>query len=330
MQQYDQIVSLTDQISRTSVWQDDGVYKLYLYCLSQMKNYPYIWHEMLIQPDDIPIVERRVSKDLGWSRNKLDRKLKLLCDEDLIEIRSLGNRGTLLHVKKDKPEFSLVRDLQKQIWLQIRNIYGTLLYPSLLQSETRNGSDAMPAGVQHEAIEGFDTKPKLFQSEAMVGSDAMPAPFQSEAIEGSDMMPVPFQGEAMVGSKAQRTRPQFEAETPVVGSKTGHNSIYIKKNISSPSSIQEPEGFTRLWVAYPSSRRFARAEAAALVQKALNDGATIDVLLEALEADKQSDNWHQENGRFIPGIVKWLEKETWRSYLQPAEPEEDEEKWTTW
>lgn len=77
-------------------------------------------------------------------------------------------------------------------------------------------------------------------------------------------------------------------------------------------------------------RRTQRKEAALLVAKALEDGATIEAILTALEAEKQSDDWHKENGRFVPGIVKWLEKETWRGFVQQAETVEEDEEWTSW
>ena len=89
----------------------------------------------------------------------------------------------------------------------------------------------------------------------------------------------------------------------------------------------EPAGFQSFWIAYPLSRRNQRAEAAALVRQAYRDGATIDSLMAALEADKNSEGWQQENGRFIPGIVKWLQKEAWRGFVQASE--EDEEEWET-
>ena len=64
--------------------------------------------------------------------------------------------------------------------------------------------------------------------------------------------------------------------------------------------------------------------------KALEDGATIDAIVSALEAEKQSSDWREENGRFVPGIVKWLQKETWRSFVQQAETVEEDEEWTSW
>ena len=60
----------------------------------------------------------------------------------------------------------------------------------------------------------------------------------------------------------------------------------------------------------------------------MEDGATVDAMIAALEADKSSYTWSKEGGRYIPGIVKWLQKETWRDYLIAA-PAEEEEIWTS-
>ena len=103
----------------------------------------------------------------------------------------------------------------------------------------------------------------------------------------------------------------------------------IEKNSTASLSASEPQGFTDVWIAYPANRRTLRKEAARLVAKALDEGATIDSILAALEAEKQSYSWREENGRFIPGIVKWLEKETWRSFVQQAETVEEDEEWTS-
>lgn len=125
---------------------------------------------------------------------------------------------------------------------------------------------------------------------------------------------------------------QNGANPSVSGSRMGHNPIE-DNNISSNTSSStvtcqmEPAGFQGFWIAYPLNRRNQRAEAAALVRQAYRDGATIDSLMAALEADKNSEDWQQENGRFIPGIVKWLQKEAWRGFVEKHE--EDDPPWTS-
>ena len=118
----------------------------------------------------------------------------------------------------------------------------------------------------------------------------------------------------MSGSKIVRN--------PIEDNDTSTNTLS-----STAASQMEPAGFQSFWIAYPLSRRNQRAEAAALVRQAYRDGATIDSLMAALEADKNSEGWQLENGRFIPGIVKWLQKEAWRGFVEKHE--EDDPPWTS-
>lgn len=84
-----------------------------------------------------------------------------------------------------------------------------------------------------------------------------------------------------------------------------------KKNIYTSSlgygMKTEPDRFSEIWFAYPQNRRINREAAAELVEKALNDGATVDSILAALEAEKQTVDWSTANGQYVPGIVKWIE-----------------------
>ena len=111
------------------------------------------------------------------------------------------------------------------------------------------------------------------------------------------------------------------------GLKTRPNQ-YISNNnkLNTHTQQEEPEGFSKLWLAYPASRRTCKAEAIVLFQKAVSDGATIEAMISALDADKNSYSWLKEDGRYIPGIVKWLQKETWRDYLVTM-PAKESKKW---
>ena len=109
-----------------------------------------------------------------------------------------------------------------------------------------------------------------------------------------------------------------------------------KKNIYTSSlgygTRNEPDRFSEIWLAYPQNRRTNREAAAALVEKALNDGATVDSILAALEAEKTTLDWMTANGQYVPGIVKWLEREPWRSYVAEAtstEAIEDKNHWVS-
>ena len=68
----------------------------------------------------------------------------------------------------------------------------------------------------------------------------------------------------------------------------------IEKKSMASLSPSEPQGFTDVWIAYPVNRRNQRREAARLVAKALDEGATIESILAALEAEKQSSIYETE------------------------------------
>ena len=88
------------------------------------------------------------------------------------------------------------------------------------------------------------------------------------------------------------------------------------------------DGFGELWLAYPEERRTRRAEAEQLYDAAINHGATQEAIMAALNTAKQSMSWRMDDGQFIPGIVTWLQKETWREFVKPAEHQEVI-KWTS-
>ena len=96
------------------------------------------------------------------------------------------------------------------------------------------------------------------------------------------------------------------------------------KNNTYSTVASDPDGFSAVWCAYPEDRRTDRAEAVRQYRLAISLGATPQAIMDALNAAKCSESWQQDGGRFIPGISKWLQKETWRDYVMPAEDEEEE------
>lgn len=282
----DYLTELISQAMDTQIWQDDGAVKLYLYCLSHASHNVFKWRGISVQPGDLPLSERHAAGALMWSRNKLDRKLRVLEEAGLITVLSATCKGTMIHLvhwpKVSASDFSRLHD------------------------EAGSGTGNEAAANESGSIMKPQTKPAARTDRPQDGAGLQRAGIKPE--------PDWSYGEAGNGSNSSKMEP---------------NPIEKKSISSLPAS--EPDGFTSVWIAYPSTRRTQRREAALLVSKALEDGATIESILSALEAEKQSDDWQQENGRFIPGIVKWLEKENWRSFLQhQGEPDEEEEQWTSW
>ena len=96
------------------------------------------------------------------------------------------------------------------------------------------------------------------------------------------------------------------------------------KNNTHSTVASDPDGFSAVWCAYPEDRRTDRAEAVRQYRLAISLGATSQAIMDALNTAKCSEAWRQDGGRFIPGISKWLQKETWRDYVTTAEDEEEE------
>ena len=225
------------------IWPDDGLFKLYHYCLYKASRNVYLWRGIQIQPGEFPMSYRHAAAELCWSRDKLIRKFASLEEAGCVCMRK-SRVGTLVRVVG---------------WSEIQHTGGSKVSPPWPENQTMSGLEIRPSRQEKQTIGGTEIRPN-----------------QEE---------------------------------------------YRKRNLS-PLLHSEPEGFNLLWLAYPEERRNQRAEAAQLYQMAVDQGATPQALMDALNAAKQSDAWCMDNGRYIPGIVKWLQKETWRSFGKPEESTE--------
>lgn len=68
-----------------------------------------------------------------------------------------------------------------------------------------------------------------------------------------------------------------------------------------------PPGFDRFWSAYPKK---AGKGAAMRAFKRIT-GVPVDVMLYAIEQQRHSRQWQEDNGRFIPNPATWLNQRRW-------------------
>lgn len=95
---------------------------------------------------------------------------------------------------------------------------------------------------------------------------------------------------------------------------------------SSSASAKEESGsvthldasFAEFWALWP--KKIAEQDARQAWAKLSPDPETCARIIEAVEAWSQSEQWQKEGGKFIPGVVKWLEGARWRDEL-PADLE---------
>ncbi len=79
-------------------------------------------------------------------------------------------------------------------------------------------------------------------------------------------------------------------------------------NLSEPKEPKYAKDFETFWQAYP--RKVGKLKAYQSFKKAIKL-TTLEKILTALEAQKQSEQWRKENGAFIPHPTTWLNQGRW-------------------
>ena len=80
-----------------------------------------------------------------------------------------------------------------------------------------------------------------------------------------------------------------------------------------PKGITD-EAFDEFWKAYP--KKVGKADARKAFAKAIKI-ADLDTMLQAIEAQKESDQWSRDNGKYIPNPSTWLNQGRWDDELAP-------------
>jgi hypothetical protein len=88
--------------------------------------------------------------------------------------------------------------------------------------------------------------------------------------------------------------------------------------ISPSGGLRCEDLFEIFWASYPAHRQTGRKSAYSEWRKLKPDREMLDRMLSALDRQKESSDWIKEDGRYVPGIRKWLEDRYWE--LVPAEP----------
>lgn len=73
--------------------------------------------------------------------------------------------------------------------------------------------------------------------------------------------------------------------------------------------------FKKFYSEYPKKQKRAEAEKAFLELKP--DDELFATMLKSLEAQKQSDNWKLENGKYIPLPSNWIKDKRWEDEIEP-------------
>lgn len=83
------------------------------------------------------------------------------------------------------------------------------------------------------------------------------------------------------------------------------------------SSLNSSSDFEQFWESYPKKKG---KKAAVKAWKQAKDRPSLDVILQAIDKQKQSDDWLKENGQFIPHPTTWLNQGRWADEVQAKRP----------
>lgn len=125
-------------------------------------------------------------------------------------------------------------------------------------------------------------------------------------------------------SNNDRQRPSTTDDDRQQPSTTGNESpnINIKDNNKDKNKRNNKDidlqGFDRFWAAYP--RKTAKPDAIRAFGKIKPDEALLGTMLAAIERQKQTAQWQEDGGRFIPHPSTWLNGHRWEDEATPAQP----------
>ena len=87
----------------------------------------------------------------------------------------------------------------------------------------------------------------------------------------------------------------------------------INKEISNTISENLQKKIEEIWNEYPSSRRVDKKK---IFEKLRKEKDKLDFILERLKQHKESSQWKNENGKYIPLISTWINQERWEQELE--------------
>ena len=117
--------------------------------------------------------------------------------------------------------------------------------------------------------------------------------------------------EKQIESKTEAKVKQIEAplmNNDLMSNEKMNNEKGVMKN-EKVKREDEENGFALFWEHYP--RHDSKQEARKAYSKALKKGVELDMLISAIEKQKQSQQWQESGGKYIPYPATWLNQERW-------------------
>ena len=140
------------------IWPDDGLFKLYHYCLYKASRNVYLWRGIQIQPGEFPMSYRHAAAELCWSRDKLIRKFASLEEAGCVCMRK-SRVGTLVRVVG---------------WSEIQHTGGSKVSPPWPENQTMSGTEIKPSWYANQTTSGLEIRPSRQEKQTIGGTKIRP------------------------------------------------------------------------------------------------------------------------------------------------------------
>lgn len=105
-------------------------------------------------------------------------------------------------------------------------------------------------------------------------------------------------------------------EPPSENTKGSNTSTNNTKSSKKPMADKPAGAFDLFWSAYPKKK--AKGDAEKAWAKVKPDHALAELIIAAVLAQKLSDDWTKDGGKFIPHPATWLNAKRWEDEVTPA------------
>jgi len=125
------------------------------------------------------------------------------------------------------------------------------------------------------------------------------------------------------GAKGAANRWQKHRQTdgkPMANANTSTSTSTSRENISesekdslvlSQAKSTTDHRFEIFWNAWPAGHKKSKRAAEKAFKTAIKRAGDVQVMVDALEAQKGADKWREDNGRYIPLPSRWLNEDRW-------------------
>ena len=115
-------------------------------------------------------------------------------------------------------------------------------------------------------------------------------------------------------NKAYRFKEPEERQLTVDGTSTQVNKVNKVNKDNYICTSKTDDEFDQFWREYP--RKVGKKDARKSFDKALKS-VTVETMRNAVIAQKKSEQWTRDNGKYIPNPATWLNQGRWDDELQP-------------